>query len=335
MIVVNFDEHFRLVADTFQSRGYSRADAESYARVTRDAAFNGVHSHNAVKALDLDTRFGRLAKNVSTMHGVSRSETAQTLDADHGCGPSAAYQAIDECIEGARKWGVAVVSVKNATHYIWGGSYVLKAAREGLVGFTTCTSPLAEVAPYNGTRPSLGTNPHTWAVPTHRAIGFPLLIDWATSAISMSTVHRARRHDQRLPNATALDVRGLPTVLPNEVAALLPMGKHKGFSLGVLTEVLAAMIGGEVPSKRGSQVADSSFLFLVIDPAAISAARDWSSGVADSLADMLRGNPEAILPGQKEARHRQRCRDAGGLLFTELDLERLNQQALEAGVDPI
>ena len=39
-----------------------------------------------------------------------------------------------------------------------------------------------------GKYPTLGTNPHSWGFPTSDAVGFPIVIDWATSVIAMGRV---------------------------------------------------------------------------------------------------------------------------------------------------
>ena len=35
--------------------------------------------------------------------------------------------------------------------------------------------------PFGGTSPTVGTNPHSWAFPTTHVLGFPIVIDWATT----------------------------------------------------------------------------------------------------------------------------------------------------------
>ena len=37
--------------------------------------------------------------------------------------------------------------------------------------------------PYGGRAPTIGTNPHSWAFPTQDIVGFPIVIDWATSVM--------------------------------------------------------------------------------------------------------------------------------------------------------
>ena len=38
------------------------------------------------------------------------------------------------------------MTVDNCFHYLWGGGYVIEAAKRGYICYTNCTSTLAEVA---------------------------------------------------------------------------------------------------------------------------------------------------------------------------------------------
>jgi hypothetical protein len=99
---------------------------------------------------------------------------------------------MDRCMELADKYGVGIVSVDNAFHYLWGGGYVIEAAKKGYIAYTNCPAALTEVVPFGGKFPSLGTNPHSWGFPTTDAVGFPICIDWATSVVAMGRVQVGR-----------------------------------------------------------------------------------------------------------------------------------------------
>ena len=52
--------------------------------------------------------------------------------------------AIDEACRLAEIYGVGVVAVDNAFHYLWGAGYVMRAAEKGFIAFTTCTGAIPE-----------------------------------------------------------------------------------------------------------------------------------------------------------------------------------------------
>ena len=157
---------------------------------------------------------------------------------------------MDAAIALADKYGVGTVSVDNAFHYLWGGGYVMDAARRGYIAYTNCTAALAEVVPFGGKFPTLGTNPHSWGFPTTDAVGFPIVIDWATSVIAMGRVQQLKREGLPLPPLAAVDRNGAPTTDPHQVASLLPFGAHKGYGLSLINEIVGAFIGGSLPTLR-------------------------------------------------------------------------------------
>jgi len=80
-----------------------------------------------------------------------------------------------------------------------------------------------------GSSPTLGTNPHSWGFPTTEALGFPIVIDWATSVIAMGRVYsNSRGKGKSLPPGAAVDSEGNETTDPNQVAALETFRRSQG-----------------------------------------------------------------------------------------------------------
>jgi L-2-hydroxycarboxylate dehydrogenase (NAD+) len=246
----------------------------------------------------------------------------------------------------ADRHGTGTISVDNAFHYLWGGGYVMEAARRGYIAYTNCTASLAEVVPFRGVHPTLGTNPHSWGFPTTDAVGYPIVIDWATSVIAMGRVQQLKREGKMLPPGAAVDASGKPTTDPDAAVALLPFGDHKGYGLSLINEIVAALIGGSLPTIRSrapvaGEKQGCAFFFQVIHPEAISGAafsfgRSQSANVKAVLADILgHGNSGCMLPGQLEAEAAERTCRAGGLLFSTAEVAALNELAREAGVAKI
>ncbi len=346
--IVKLDQHKNLVSAAFRSRGYTPEEASDWSRICSDASWHGIQSHNAIKAMHLDTLFG--SKRGGCKPGAqievidSRFKATEVWNANSKCGPSVAYQAIDRCIELADKYGTGTVSVDNAFHYLWGGGYVLEAARRGYIGYTACTAMLAEVVPYNGRAPTLGTNPHSWSFPTTKSIGFPILIDWATSIVAMGKVQAVKREGGRMPMKCGVDAKGIPTDDPSSIVALLPFGQHKGYGMSLLDELLAGFIGGPIPTQRGRFCGDTRkrstcFFFQVTHPDAIAGnhfekGRTTTQNITNIIEDVLgHGNENCMLPGQLEAEAARQSSEAGGLLFTENEIESFNNIASESEIE--
>jgi L-2-hydroxycarboxylate dehydrogenase (NAD+) len=193
--------HNALVEAAYKHRGYSTEESASAARFCAEATRHGIRTHNAIKALHLDHLFGSGAKgcvpNAKIEVKPGRFPAAQVWNANQKLGQATGYAAMDAAMKLADQYGVGMVSVDNAFHYLWGGGYVIDAAKKGYIAYTNCTAALAEVVPFGGKFPTLGTNPHSWGFPTTSAIGYPIVIDWATSVVSMGRVQQLRRRKWR------------------------------------------------------------------------------------------------------------------------------------------
>jgi L-2-hydroxycarboxylate dehydrogenase (NAD+) len=217
----------------------------------------------------------------------------------------------------------------------------MDAAKKGYIAYTNCTAALAEVVPFGGKFPTLGTNPHSWGFPTSEAIGYPIVVDWATSVVAMGRVQQLKREGKPLPPMAAVDTEGNPTTDPAAAVSLLPFGAHKGYGLSLINEIFGAYIGGSLPTIRnrwadGDEKHTAAFFFQVIHPEALSGGfaqnRTQAQNVKAVIGDILgHGNEKAMLPGQLEAAWAQRTAAAGGLLFSQAEVEAFNELATEAG----
>jgi L-2-hydroxycarboxylate dehydrogenase (NAD+) len=345
--VVPQQAHDSLVAIAFAHRGYFPDETSAMVRVAREAAIHGIHTHNAIKALHLDeifgVRVGGCAPGAQLEELPPRFPAARAWNAHRKPGAEVAYRAMQKCVELAREYGVGMVSVDEAWHYLWGGAYALEAARNGCIGYTNCTALLAEVIPFGGRTPTLGTNPHSWAFPTQQSLGFCVLVDFATSAAATGRIQQMAREGRKLAPGWAVDDKGNETTDPSKAVALLPFGGHKGYGLGLVDELTAAYIGGSLPTQRGRFTAGdnakrtTSFFFMAMNPDALTCGSyaqgmDCESNIRAVIADILgHGNEGSILPGQLEAEHARRSLAAGGLLFTEAELDAFDRVADECG----
>ncbi len=344
--IVSDEQHNALVAAAYQKRGYHADEAAEGARFCAEASRHGIRTHNAIKALHLDHLFGSGSQGcvpgAQIEERPSRFAATKIWNANRKLGQSTAYRAMDAAIKLADQYGTGTVVVDNAFHYLWGGGYVMEAAKRGYIAYTNCTAALAEVVPFGGKFPTLGTNPHSWGFPTTEALGFPIVVDWATSVIAMGRVQQLKREGKSLPPMAAVDKDGNPTTDPNAAVSLLPFGAHKGYGLSLINEIVAGFIGGSLPTLRSRWADDGdkhtcAFYFQVIHPDAISGGafakgRSQSENVKAVLQDVLgHGNESCIVPGQIEAEWAKKCAAAGGLLFSKAEIEAFNEIAAEAG----
>jgi LDH2 family malate/lactate/ureidoglycolate dehydrogenase len=340
--------HNDLVAAAYRHRGYTADEADAGARFSELTAVHGIKTHNAIKALHLDELFGSKAGGCKPGAKIEKLPTkykaVQKWNANRKLGQATAFEAMDAAMKLADEYGVGVVAVDNAFHYLWGGGYVIDAARKGYISYTSCTAALAEVVPFGGKFPTLGTNPHSWGFPTQDVIGFPICIDWATSVVAMGRIQQFIREGKLVPTGWGVDEHGNETTDPNKIKALFPFGQHKGYGLSLIDEIYAAYMGGSLPTIRNrwdkvtsGEKGTCCFYFQCIKPDAIAvdfaAGRTQAQNVKAVLADITgHGNEKAMLPGQIEANGAALSQKHGGLLFTEAEVKALGEIAHEAGV---
>lgn len=235
-LILPVSVHNAIVEAGYKKRGYTQEEATQASRFCELAAWHGIKTHNALKALHLDDHFGSgNTKAKGCVPGAkieklpTKFKAVQKWNANKKLGQAVAFEAMDTCMKLADEYGVGIVAVDQAFHYLWGGGYVMDAAKKGYIAYTNCTAALAEVVPFGGKFPTLGTNPHSWGFPTTEAIGYPIVIDWATSTIAMGRVQQFVRENKPLPPGSAVDKDGKETSDATKVSALLPFGAHKGY----------------------------------------------------------------------------------------------------------
>jgi L-2-hydroxycarboxylate dehydrogenase (NAD+) len=339
--------HNSLVEAAYKHRGFTAEESAAAARFCAEATRHGIRTHNAIKALHLDHLFGSGSKgcvpNAKIDVVPSRFPAAQIWNANKKLGQATGYAAIETAMKLADQYGVGTVSVDNAFHYLWGGGYVMDAAKKGYIAYTNCTAALAEVVPFGGKFPTLGTNPHSWGFPTTSAVGYPIVIDWATSVVAMGRVQQLAREGKNLPPDAAVDETGAPTTDPKKAKYLLPFGAHKGYGLSLINEIVGGFIGGSLPTIRNrwdkaeGDKGTCVFFFQVIHPDAINGGafakgRNQAENVRAVIKDVLgHGNEKCMLPGQLEAEAAARSAKNGGLLFSEAEIKAFDEIAAECG----
>ena len=142
-----------------------------------------------------------------------------------------------------------------------------------------------------------------------------------------------------VPDGWLLDATGAPTRDPHDLydgGAILPMGGHKGYALGLLVEILGGVLAGGACASLG-EPAGNGLLLLAIDPGALGAREAFSARVTAVLASIAGTPPAAgsagvVLPGAPEgASRRERARD--GIPLRGETWDTLVRAAERVGVD--
>ena len=110
--VVSKEAHRELMTNAWLHRGYNEVEAAAATDICEQAAWYGVSSHNGLKALDVDDKFGAGATPQGCLPGspISKRESrfgaVQSWDAS-GSAFVAAIEAVDACMV-RQGWGYGV-----------------------------------------------------------------------------------------------------------------------------------------------------------------------------------------------------------------------------------
>ncbi|MEI7527736.1 MAG: Ldh family oxidoreductase [Elusimicrobiota bacterium] len=185
-----------------------------------------------------------LAGRINLSPRMSCGETSPTtavLDADNTFGIAAAARAMEKSIELAGRQGMGCTVVKNSTHFGAAAIYAHQAARADMIGLCF-TSVDALVFPFGAKRTFLGTNPFCFAAPCEGEA--PFCLDMATSAISWNKLRQYKEKGLPLEPGWAADKEGKACTDVEKAAGLLPAGGYKGYGLGLVIEILCALLAG-------------------------------------------------------------------------------------------
>jgi L-2-hydroxycarboxylate dehydrogenase (NAD+) len=125
--VMPVEQHESLVNKAYLRRGFSDEEATHAAQVATNASYHGIRTHNALKALHLDDHMGSMGgkgngcvPKAEIIKKDSPYKAVERWDCQRKLGQSVAQAAMQRCMELADEYGVGVVAVDNAFHYLWG-----------------------------------------------------------------------------------------------------------------------------------------------------------------------------------------------------------------------
>jgi L-2-hydroxycarboxylate dehydrogenase (NAD+) len=231
-----------------EAAGLESRDAEAAARALVTANLRGVDSHGVLRLTQYVRSIEEGAINLRPEVEVIRERGAAALiDADRGYGFRPSYLAAEIAARLAETHGVGLVGVRNSHHFGMGATFALDVAERGMIGFLTTTT-LPSLSPPGHGSAVIGNNPLVFAVP-RRPPARPVVLDMAVSVAAFGRIRLAAEEAQPIPPTWARGVDGHPTTSAADALAaqmLEPIGGHKGFGLGVMTEILAGVYTGSL-----------------------------------------------------------------------------------------
>jgi uncharacterized oxidoreductase len=312
-MTINHDPLKGLIQDIFGALGSAHHEAERIAHYLVEANLVGHDSHGVIRVPKYVewVRAGDLIPN-QTLEIVSENEIMAVLDGRFGFGQVMGEEAMKIALDKCAKFGVSLVAVRNAGHLGRIGDWAEMAVREHKISlhFVNTGGGGILVAPYGATQRRLSADPIAVGVPV--ASGPPIILDMSTCTIAEGKIRVAANKGTTVAEGCLLDGHGRPTTDPlafyaTPPGAILPLGGHKGFGLGVIVEVLAGAISGGSCSRPGTRVVSNNMTVIVIDPSRFRPMTEFHDDLASftawiKSAATVAPDGEILMPGEPEQR---------------------------------
>jgi len=229
----------------FEHEGMPSAYAQQVARALLWANLRGMDTHGVSRVA---TYLGFIRKGVIQLEPqlkwAQQAPALNVLEADRSPGAVSMQMATDHVAQQCKQTGLAMVLVRATTHTGALGYFTEQLAQQGLIGIAYCSS--LPMMAYHGARTAgVATAPLSIAAPAgvHQGqLQDPIVLDMASSTVSMGQLHRARKLKQDLAPGLALDAQGNPTTDSQLAATPLPMAGPKGSGLALMFELITSLV---------------------------------------------------------------------------------------------
>lgn len=319
----------RFSAEILARAGMRPDDAAVCADNMVEADLRGIHSHGVAHLLGYVVRMERGCTDPAARPEIlSEGGAVLVVDAHNAMGHATAAFVMERCMEKAAASGVGLATVRNASHYGFGGYYAMTAAKRGMIGFAVCNTACL-VAPFGGADAMLGTNPLSVALP---AGSHPdVVLDMATSVVAKGRIALALREGKPIPEGWAIDANGNPTTdaAAANAGTLLPFGGPKGYGIALIIEILCNCLAGgnaslDIPRmfEDPREPSGVGYFMGAVDIASFMPLEQFLKRV-DALVDGFKkarpapGFDEILMPGEIEFRNTRKRLEDGAVELPE------------------
>jgi len=321
----------------FMKIGVPAKDAETIAKALTKTSLWGIDSHGIARVTHYLKRFENgTIKTTPQLLFNKTGYAAGQLDGGDGHGIVILTEATRYAIGLAKDAGAGVIGVQDSSHCGAIGLYTRQITEAGMVGIAFTHSD-ALVIPHLGKKAFFGTNPISIAFPTENNEE-PICVDMATSMAPWNIVMNARLEKKSIPAGVGVDANGNDATNADEIAALKPLGGHKGYALAFIIDMLCGPLNGmpygpNITSmyKDMDKKRSLGSLVIAIDPERFGGAhtiRQTGTAIINHLK--TQGN-EVLFPGQPEYIKRT-DRLKNGIPLSQVLQDDFNQWSSKLGI---
>jgi LDH2 family malate/lactate/ureidoglycolate dehydrogenase len=345
-VLVNHEALLDFVMALFEKTGLSPENAALFAKSMVDINLWGIDSHGVLRVpiyvKRLKSRACNPQPNIKT---IKSAITLEVLDGDDGPGQIVGYAAMKRAIELAKTYNIGMVGAIRSNHFGAAGTFTRMAAAEGMLG-VAMTNVVQNVVAPGGSKPVIGNNPFSIAIPTYGE--FPFVLDISLSAVSGGKILLASKKGEKIPFDWGTDTEGRPTDDPDVAfkGFLLPTGGHKGLGIAYAVELMTGVLTGGVfldamkgMYKYPDDPSLTSHMMMAVNISALMEPDEVEKRMTEfthkiHTSPMWDARQEMLVPGEIEHRTMQ-ARKVNGIPLPVNLFEELIGLANELGVPAV
>lgn len=320
-IRIPFEKMATTIKNAFINAGMSEEKAEICARIHTETSCDGVYSHGLNRVERFVEYLGKgwvLAEEEPTLE--TSMGQFEIYNGNVGPGVLNAVFSINRAIEIAADFGIGLVSIRNTTHWMRGGTYGWMAAEKGFAAI--CWTNTESCMPAWGAKSEgIGNNPFVMAIPRKEG---HLILDMAMSQYSYGKLQVTRLKNEHLPYPGGFDMQGNLTDLPGiieETRRILPTGYWKGSGFAIMLDLFSAILSNglttaEIDKTGLGSCGRCNQVFIAIDPLKINTNEFLEHALETTVKqlkslDLAEETSQIYYPGEQSLIKRKENRKFG------------------------
>jgi len=211
----------------------------------------------------------------------------------------------------AKQFGIAMVTVRNSTHFGAASPFLMELLKHGLIGMVGSNSTQS-MAVFGATRANLGNMPLGFAAPVSDGTHF--MFDFCCAVMSFGKLNRLKAAGDAIPeDAFQKNEHIAENALYTNAAALenlaLPFGGFKGGNIAMMVETLSGLLsfghyGAGTETMREGELHGPSHFVLAIDPSKFcppGAEADFAAHMKKYVDELKASHPDISYAGERAA----------------------------------
>ena len=293
-----------------------------------DAELSGIKSHgfHYLPIYCNHLKIGKINGSASPKFEQISSSSIK-VDADNGFAHTAINIGLEHLCKMSSIEGISCMAIYNSYNCGVLGFHTKRIAEQNLIGLGFTNAP-ASIAPVGAIKPVIGTNPYSMAAPLNGKAS--IIIDQSASIVAKSEISLRAKTNEPIPKGWAYDKDGEVTTNAKEAlkGTMAPSGGYKGFSTGLLVEILTSCVAGGNLGTQASSFAgedggppSTGQFFIAINPKKFN--QDFDAGLEQLLLS-ISSQEGSRVPGSKRLKAFNKNIDKDIFISEEL-MSRIDQ----------